>query len=62
MAIIVVITWAVWLRVQHPDYISVPSLLVNTVSVMVAFIPEGLPVCVTLALLLIAKRMAKSKI
>jgi len=49
MAIIVVITWAVWLRVQHPDYISVPSLLVNTVSVMVAFIPEGLPVCVTLA-------------
>jgi sodium/potassium-transporting ATPase subunit alpha len=62
MAIIVVITWAVWLRVQHPDYISVPSLLVNTVSVMVAFIPEGLPVCVTLALLLIAKRMAKSNV
>jgi sodium/potassium-transporting ATPase subunit alpha len=41
---------------------DVPSLLVNTISVMVAFIPEGLPVCVTLALLLIAKRMAKSNV
>jgi sodium/potassium-transporting ATPase subunit alpha len=62
MAITVVIVWAVWLRVQYPDFMDVSSLLVNTISVMVAFIPEGLPVCVTLALLLIAKRMAKSRV
>jgi len=62
MAVIVVIVWATWLRVQYPNYMDVPSLLVNTISVMVAFIPEGLPVCVTLALLLIAKRMAKSNV
>ena len=29
---------------------------------MIAFIPEGLPVCVTLSLLMIAKRMAKSRV
>ena len=62
MAIIVVITWSAWLRPQFPGYISTASMLVNTISVMVAFIPEGLPVCVTLALLLIAKRMAKSRV
>ncbi|RNA18052.1 cation-transporting ATPase pma1 [Brachionus plicatilis] len=29
---------------------------------MIAFIPEGLPVCVTLSLLIIAKRMAKNRV
>lgn len=29
---------------------------------MIAFIPESLPVCVTLSLLIIAKRMAKSRV
>ena len=54
-----VIAWAAWLRTSYPDYIDVSSMLVNVISVMIAFIPEGLPVCVTLALLLIAKRMGK---
>jgi sodium/potassium-transporting ATPase subunit alpha len=62
MALIVVVVWAAWLRNSYPNYINVSSLLVNTISVMVAFIPEGLPVCVSLALLLIAKRMAKSRV
>jgi sodium/potassium-transporting ATPase subunit alpha len=62
MALVVVVVWASWLRSSYPNYINVSSLMVNTISVMVAFIPEGLPVCVTLALLLIAKRMAKSSV
>ena len=62
MAIIVIIVWAAWLRVQYPNYINIPSLMVNTISVMIAFIPEGLPICVTLSLLIIAKRMAKSRV
>lgn len=61
-AIIVIVLWATWLRVKYPGYIDVPSLLVNTISVLVAFIPEGLPVCVTLSLLIVAKRMAKSRV
>ncbi|CAF0782971.1 unnamed protein product [Brachionus calyciflorus] len=62
MAIIVSLVWAFWLRVKYPNYIDTPNFLVNTISVMIAFIPEGLPVCVTLSLLIIAKRMAKSRV
>lgn len=59
MGVICVIVWAAWLRTSYPDYLNVSSMLVNVISVMIAFIPEGLPVCVTLSLLLIARRMAK---
>ena len=62
MGAVVIITWSTWLRVQYPNYITLPMLLVNTISVMIAFIPEGLPICVTLSLLVIAKRMAKSRV
>ena len=61
-AITVVLVWYFWLRVQYPNYIDMASIMVNTISVMIAFIPEGLPVCVTLSLLMIAKKMAKSKV
>jgi sodium/potassium-transporting ATPase subunit alpha len=40
-AIIVVVTWSAWLRVKHPNYISVPNLLVSTISVVIGFIPDG---------------------
>jgi sodium/potassium-transporting ATPase subunit alpha len=59
MGSICVIVWAAWLRTSYPDYLPISSMLVNVISVMIAFIPEGLPVCVTLSLLLIARRMAK---
>jgi len=59
VGVICVIVWAAWLRTAYPDYLNISNMLVSVISVMIAFIPEGLPVCVTLALLLIAKRMAK---
>ena len=62
MGIIVVIVWATWLRTSYPKYLDLSSMLVSVISVMIAFIPEGLPVCVTLSLLLIARRMAKYKV
>ncbi|KAK0207339.1 hypothetical protein IW262DRAFT_1450882 [Armillaria fumosa] len=37
--IIVVILWAAWLHRKFPDFISVPVLLIDLVSVAVAFIP-----------------------
>lgn len=58
----VVLSWHFWLNKKYPNYINLPNLMVNTISVMIAFIPEGLPVCVTLSLLMIAKRMAKSRV
>lgn len=40
MVIIVISVWAGWLRKDHPDWINVPLLIVDCVSVAVAFIPE----------------------
>ena len=37
----VVLTWYFWLHKKYPNYINIPSLMVNTISVMIAFIPEG---------------------
>ncbi|KAJ7062790.1 hypothetical protein C8F01DRAFT_1230384 [Mycena amicta] len=62
VAIFIVILWAAWLRRDFPSFISVPGLLIDCVSVAVAFIPEGLPVCVTLSLTVIAGAMRSSSI
>ncbi|QRW07373.1 sodium/potassium-transporting ATPase subunit alpha [Ceratobasidium sp. AG-Ba] len=40
-AVIIVILWAAWLRRDYPNYINIPTLLIDVVSVMVAFIPEA---------------------
>ncbi|KAF3760352.1 calcium ATPase [Cryphonectria parasitica EP155] len=62
MIIIVLILWAAWLRKEHPDWINVPTLIVDCVSVAVAFIPEGLPVALTASLTISANMMRKNKI
>lgn len=41
---------------------SVSQLIVNVVSILVAFIPEGLPIAVTLSLTVIANAMRESKV
>ncbi|KAG5916864.1 hypothetical protein E4U42_007466 [Claviceps africana] len=62
MIIIVVVAWAAWLRTSHPDWINVPTLIVDCVSVAVAFIPEGLPIAITAGLTITANLMRKNKI
>lgn len=62
VAAIIVILWAAWLRRSFPSYINVSNLLIDVVSVMVAFIPEGLPVAVTLSLAKVASRLGKHKV
>lgn len=47
--------WAAFLRRRHPGFINVPTLIVDCVSVAVAFIPEGLPFCVTMSLTVIVR-------
>lgn len=51
-----------FLRKEHPDYINVPTLIVNCVSVAIAFIPEGLPIAITAGLTITANLMKKNKI
>lgn len=62
VVIIVVILWAAWLRKDHPDWINVPTLIVDCVSVGIAFIPEGLPIALTMNLTIVANIMRKNKI
>ncbi|EUC60331.1 sodium/potassium-transporting ATPase subunit alpha [Rhizoctonia solani AG-3 Rhs1AP] len=62
VAIIIVILWATWLRRVYPDYINIPTLLIDIVSVMVAFIPEGLPVAITMSLAKVAHTLSQKKV
>ncbi|GAA5889238.1 hypothetical protein JCM8208_007811 [Rhodotorula glutinis] len=62
VVVLIIILWAAWLRVAHPGFITVPVLIIDCVSVAVAFIPEGLPFCVTMSLTVIAGKMSKKGI
>ncbi|CAO1623254.1 unnamed protein product [Sympodiomycopsis kandeliae] len=62
IAVICIIVWGAFLRPKHPDFMSVSAMVVNVVSVFVAFIPEGLPIAVTLSLTAIAAKMRKSRV
>ncbi|KAJ1926956.1 hypothetical protein IWQ60_003356 [Tieghemiomyces parasiticus] len=61
-ATVVIVTWGAWLRRDYPGFINTSNALVNMIAVMVAFVPEGLPIAVTLALTLVARKMAKQRI
>ena len=61
-ATILVIGWAAWLNKSYPDFITPISLIDNMIGLMVSFIPEGLPFCIALGLLIMAKKMAENKI
>ena len=59
--VICVINWAAWVR-NFPNYITVPMFLVNMIAVLTAFVPTGLPVSVTLSLLLVARKMGRNNV
>ncbi|KAF3937610.1 hypothetical protein ABW19_dt0204145 [Dactylella cylindrospora] len=60
--LIVIGLWAGWLRKDHPNWISVPVLIVSIVSVAIAFVPEGLPIAVVACSSIISNIMRKNKI
>jgi sodium/potassium-transporting ATPase subunit alpha len=62
IALLVVILWAAWLNKDHHGFINNSTLVIDIVSVCVAFIPEGLPACVTISLAVIANTLAKNKV
>ncbi|KAG6884877.1 hypothetical protein C0992_005662 [Termitomyces sp. T32_za158] len=55
----ILVSWFAWLRNYHDGFINGVEILNEVVGCIVAFIPEGLPVAVTLTLSLIARRMKK---
>lgn len=60
--VIVIILWGAWLRKDHPRWINTSLLIVDVVSVCVAFVPEGLPMAVTISLTIIANKMKASNV
>ncbi|KAM0146899.1 hypothetical protein ACHAQE_010494 [Botrytis cinerea] len=62
MIALVIIIWAAYLRKSYPDWINIPTLIVDCVSVAIAFIPEGLPIALTASLTITANLMRKNKI
>ncbi|KEY65999.1 hypothetical protein S7711_06907 [Stachybotrys chartarum IBT 7711] len=62
MILVVIIAWATWLRHDHPDWMTPSILIVNCVSVAVAFMPEGLPIAITSGLTITANLMKKNAI
>jgi sodium/potassium-transporting ATPase subunit alpha len=60
--VICFIVWGAWLFKTYPSYINVSVMLVNAIAILVAFIPTGLPVSVTLSLLLVARKMARNRV
>jgi sodium/potassium-transporting ATPase subunit alpha len=56
------IVWGTWIHKVYPTYIPIAPMLVNVIAILVAFIPTGLPVAVTLSLLLVARKMARNKV
>ncbi|KAF3927124.1 hypothetical protein AA313_de0209440 [Arthrobotrys entomopaga] len=59
---LVVGLWLGWLRKDHPKWISVPVLIVDIVSVAIAFVPEGLPIAVVACASIISNIMRQNKI
>ena len=62
LSVIVIILWAAWLNRDHPGFITPSNLVIDVVSVCVAFVPEGVPACVTISLAVIANSLSKNKV
>ncbi|CAF0974148.1 unnamed protein product [Adineta steineri] len=60
--IVLWITWTAWLNIKQNGYITFNGNIVNSIGMVVCFIPEGLPAAVTLVLTIVAKRMYKQKV
>ncbi|KXS15914.1 calcium ATPase [Gonapodya prolifera JEL478] len=59
---VTLIVWAAWLRVDYPDFETVSVAILNSLGILTSFIPQGLPIAMTLGLTLIAKKMARQQL
>jgi sodium/potassium-transporting ATPase subunit alpha len=62
LVVIMLITWLAWLRKDHYTFLPTVGILTNLMSLIVAFIPEGMPIAVALTLSLVARRMRDAKV
>ncbi|KAK4551414.1 hypothetical protein LTR86_011180 [Recurvomyces mirabilis] len=62
LALLILLTWVGWLRVDHKAYMNVVAMLNDVMGCVVAFIPEGMPVGVALTLMMVARRMKSADV
>ncbi|KDN43106.1 K, P-type ATPase [Tilletiaria anomala UBC 951] len=62
LVIIMLVFWLAYLRREHAGFLNVVGILTNLMSLVVAFIPEGMPIGVALTLSLIARRMRDQRV
>ncbi|KAF9935343.1 hypothetical protein FBU30_003133 [Linnemannia zychae] len=62
LASIIFIVWVSWIRRDYPTFMPTQVMLVTLMGCVVAFIPEGMPACVSLTLMMIARRMRNNNI
>ena len=55
--VVLCIVWGAWLYHDHPTFLPSAAFILQLISIIISYVPEGLPVTVTLTLVLIAKRM-----
>jgi len=60
--IVVIICWAAWLRKSNPNWNSVAGLIIDIVTVAVAFVPEGLHIALRFSLTITANIMKRSQV
>lgn len=59
---IIIVVWLAWLSKAYPLYMNLSNILVTLIGAIVAFVPSGLPVSVTLTLTAIAKKMYEENV
>jgi len=58
--VVVVLEWAFYLHVQHRSYMNPSQMIANAISVLVAYVPEGLPLALSMGLTIISTRLCVS--
>ncbi|KAL0478921.1 sodium/potassium-transporting ATPase subunit alpha [Acrasis kona] len=61
-AVTCILAWVFWLRVDYPKYMDLPTILINLIGGIVAFLPDGLPVAIALTFSVMAKRMFEKNV
>ncbi|CAF1313293.1 unnamed protein product, partial [Adineta ricciae] len=56
------ITWGAWLNKDHAAFLSYNGNIVNSIGMIVGFLPVGLPSAVTLVLTIVAKQMYRQRV
>ncbi|KAG2186399.1 hypothetical protein INT43_002837, partial [Umbelopsis isabellina] len=62
LGIILIAVWAAWLQKYHVGFMNASGIIIVVLALIVAFVPEGLPVAVAITLNIIARRMQNSNV